>query len=206
MNRLFRQLRGAPSPRGQMPFTDAWYRESDQRMLHAALVCQLTNLPKKLAKRLYVMLQGRPSPRGQMPFTDTWYLENDRRMLHATVVWRLHVQLARTQRSEARALLDVYNAYRGIVNTPQLDLTRAVFVVRLVVMALWQERQCHYCGVSFLAPTDEKHDIACPGCRLYHRYRCHRCGHSLNAQPLGRPRTKCAHCAGGLAMPNQESP
>ncbi len=38
VRRLYRQLCGKPSPPGQMPFTDAWYREDDLRMLHATLV------------------------------------------------------------------------------------------------------------------------------------------------------------------------
>ena len=38
VRRLYRQLCGKPSPPGQMPFTDAWYRENDLRMLHATLV------------------------------------------------------------------------------------------------------------------------------------------------------------------------
>lgn len=41
VNRLYRQLRGAPSPPGQAPFTDAWYLESDLRMLHASIIWRL---------------------------------------------------------------------------------------------------------------------------------------------------------------------
>lgn len=41
VNRLYRQLRGAPSPPGQAPFTDAWYLEKDVRMLHASTVWRL---------------------------------------------------------------------------------------------------------------------------------------------------------------------
>jgi DNA-directed RNA polymerase subunit RPC12/RpoP len=132
-----------------------------------------------------------------MPFTDAWYLENDLRMLHATLAWQLHNRIARKNRSEARIVLDVYAVYQCIVDKPQLDLTRVVFVLRLMAMDLWRERQCPYCGNAFLAPADEKHDIACPGCRLYHRYRCHRCGSAFNARAMGRPRTVCGHCNDG---------
>ncbi len=41
VKRLYRQLCGKPSPPGQMPFTDSWYRENDLRMLHATLVWHL---------------------------------------------------------------------------------------------------------------------------------------------------------------------
>lgn len=41
VNRLYRQLRGAPSPPGQTPFTDTWYLENDLRMLHASIVWRL---------------------------------------------------------------------------------------------------------------------------------------------------------------------
>src|SRR5574338_698772 len=37
-NRLYRQLRGVPSPSGQAPFTDAWFLENDLRMLHASSI------------------------------------------------------------------------------------------------------------------------------------------------------------------------
>jgi len=38
VRRLYRQLCGKPSPPGQMPFTDSWYRANDLRMLHATLI------------------------------------------------------------------------------------------------------------------------------------------------------------------------
>jgi len=181
------------------PCSDATRIQDATRLIQAGaratLVCQLTDLPKKLVKRMYTMLQGQPSPRGQMPFTDAWYLETDLRMLHATLVWQLHGQISRKNRSEAHIILEVFAVYQSIVNTPLLNLTRTVVVLRLVAMALWHERQCQYCGNTFLAPTDEKHDIACPGCRLYHRYRCYRCGTAFDAQAMGRPRTVCSHCS-----------
>ena len=39
--RLYRELTGTSPPRGQTPFTDAWYVESDLRMLQAAIVWRL---------------------------------------------------------------------------------------------------------------------------------------------------------------------
>ncbi len=45
--RLYQQLCGKPSPPGQMPFTDTWYRENDRRMLQATLfwrVCSSARL------------------------------------------------------------------------------------------------------------------------------------------------------------------
>jgi DNA-directed RNA polymerase subunit RPC12/RpoP len=129
-----------------------------------------------------------------MPFTDAWFLENDLRMLHATLVWQLHKRIARENCSEARVMLQVYTVYLCMVNQPQLNLTRAAVALSLVAMALWQERECRHCDHTLLAPADEKHDVACPGCRLYHRYRCFRCGSTFDAQPMGRPRTVCHHC------------
>lgn len=41
VNQLYRQLRGAPSPPGLAPFTDAWFLEGDLRMLHASIVWRL---------------------------------------------------------------------------------------------------------------------------------------------------------------------
>ena len=41
VKRLYLQLCGKPSPPGQMPFSDVWYRENDLRMLHATLVWHL---------------------------------------------------------------------------------------------------------------------------------------------------------------------
>ena len=41
VKRLYQQVCGQPSPAGQMPFSDAWYRDNDRRMLHATLVWRL---------------------------------------------------------------------------------------------------------------------------------------------------------------------
>ncbi len=41
-NRLYRQLHGRPSPPGQLPFTDSWYRKQDRRMLQATVVWHLS--------------------------------------------------------------------------------------------------------------------------------------------------------------------
>jgi flagellar transcriptional activator FlhC len=159
----------------------------------AGLVCQLTCLEKATVNRLYRELCGEPSPPGQMPFTDVWYRENDQRMLQATLVWRLHRRLAQTERGAARVLIEVFEAYTRLVREPLLDLTRTVFVPRLVAMGMWQERTCGFCRMGYLAPVDS-HSIACPGCRLYHRHRCHQCGSALAAQSVGRRRVVCGCC------------
>jgi hypothetical protein len=41
VKRLYRQIIGHPSPPGQTPFTDTWYRNDDLRMLQATLVWHL---------------------------------------------------------------------------------------------------------------------------------------------------------------------
>jgi len=38
INRLYRQLKGRPSPSGQTPFSDAWYLKDKRRLLHASVV------------------------------------------------------------------------------------------------------------------------------------------------------------------------
>jgi len=159
----------------------------------AGLVAQLTGLEKATVNRLYRQLCGTPSPSGQMPFTDAWYRECDRRMLHATIVWRLHERLRQTDRHASRGLIDVFEIYRQLVPQPLLDLTHTVFVPRLVAMGAWHEQSCAYCGTAYLAPVDSN-SLACPGCRLYHRHRCHECGARLAAQPRGRRRVVCGEC------------
>ena len=42
--RLYRELTGTSPPPGQTPFTDAWYVESDPRMLQAAIVWRLCRI------------------------------------------------------------------------------------------------------------------------------------------------------------------
>lgn len=167
------------------------------RLIHlgarAGLVCQLTKLEKSTANRLYRQLCGAPSPPGQTPFTDTWYRENDVRMLQATLVWRLHQRLVQTERSAARVVIDVYEAYTRLVREPQLDLTRTVFVPRLVAMETWHERVCGFCGMTYLSAVDSN-SAACPGCRLYHLHRCHQCGSPMEPHSRGRRRTVCGHC------------
>lgn len=159
----------------------------------AGLVRQLTGLEKAPVNRLYRQLCGTPSPPGQMPFSDAWYRESDLRMLHATLVWRLHRQLMPTGRSAARVLIDVFETYIQLVREPLLDLTHTVFVARLVAMATWEERRCRFCDLAYLAPVDS-HTKVCPGCRMYHRYRCRQCGSPLETHARGRRRLFCTHC------------
>jgi len=160
-----------------------------------SLVCQLTELPKKYVKRLYLLLKGHPSPRGMTPFTDAWFRESEYRMLHASAVWRIHNQIASLGRSKARTLLDVYDLYLYRVNKPLLDLTRIVAVLKLVAMSLWKETRCDYCQKLYLTPMDENLGSSCPGCRIYHRFRCCQCGTALTIYTLGRPRSRCDNCA-----------
>lgn len=181
-------------------------RESIYLIHHGAragLVSQLTQLDKTTVKRLYHQLCGKPSPPGQMPFTDTWYREDDRRMLHATLVWRLHLRLSRTGRGSARTLIDIFEAYSQLANKPLLDITRTAFVPHLVAMNTWHECLCAFCKIDYLAPVDSK-SIACPGCRLYHRYRCHHCHAPLDLQSTGRKRMTCNQCGCDLKPGTQQ--
>lgn len=159
------------------------------------LVCQLTELPKKLVKRLYIQLRGQPSPRGMTPFTDAWFRESEYRMLHAATVWRIHTQVGSLGRGKARTLLDVYDIYLYSVNKPLLDITRIVAVLKLVTMSVWEPQRCEHCHKLYLTPVDENLGSSCPGCRIYHRFRCSQCGTALTVYTLGRPRQCCEGCA-----------
>ncbi|HEY9198131.1 MAG TPA: FlhC family transcriptional regulator [Gammaproteobacteria bacterium] len=159
----------------------------------AGLVSHVTGLEKTTVNRLYRQLQGVPSPPGQAPFTDAWYLENELRMLHASVVWYLYQGLVRTGRSDARVLIDVYQAYKYVVPEPLLDLMRAAFVPQLVDMNHWEERKCKHCFTAYLAPL-ESNGSTCPGCNLYFRHRCRMCGGPINVHARGRRRRVCETC------------
>lgn len=54
--RLYLQVHGHPSPPGQMPFTDAWYLQSNQRLLQASIAWRvdrgLRHLKRRPARRL----------------------------------------------------------------------------------------------------------------------------------------------------------
>jgi len=158
------------------------------------LVCQLTELPKKFVKRLYLQLMGQPSPRGMTPFTDAWFRESEQRMLHAATVWRIHRMVESLGRSQARTLLDVYDLYIYHVKQPLLDLTRIVAVLKLVAMAVWEPQSCRHCRKLYLTPVDENLGDSCPGCRIYHRFRCADCGGPLTIYTIGRPRQHCQNC------------
>ncbi|MBL3598393.1 MAG: hypothetical protein JMN25_00820 [gamma proteobacterium endosymbiont of Lamellibrachia anaximandri] len=41
LKRIYRQLMGRSSPSGQLPFSDTWFLENEQRLFHATLVWQL---------------------------------------------------------------------------------------------------------------------------------------------------------------------
>lgn len=159
----------------------------------AGLVSHVTGVEKKTVNRLYRQLQGEPSPPGQAPFTDAWYLENELRMLHASVVWNLYQGLMRTGRSDARVLIEVYQAYKYVVREPVLDLMRAAFVPQLVDMNHWEERECKHCFTAYLAPLDSN-GSTCPGCNLYFRHRCRVCGGPMNPHARGRRRRVCEIC------------
>lgn len=157
------------------------------------LVCQLTRIDKATANRIYRDIHGRPSPPGQSPFTDQWFLESDRRMLHAGMFWRLHRRFRDSRLRHAAILIEAYEIYRTLTNDPQLDVTYAAFVPKLVDMALWHERQCSDCAVVHVAPRDDLGTI-CPGCRLYHRHRCRSCGAAIQSSGRGRLRAMCPKC------------
>ena len=159
----------------------------------AGYISQITRLEKQTVNRLYRQYCGVSSPPGQAPFTDSWYRESDLRMLHATLVWRLHRRLSQTARSDARIVIDVYEAYIQLVQEPPLDFTRAVFVPRLIAMGAWHERICEFCGTPYLDGTDSNNS-SCPGCRLYHLHRCHHCGAPMDPQRRGRRRVVCGQC------------
>lgn len=158
------------------------------------LICQLTGLDKAPLNRLYRQVHDTPSPPGQTPFSDTWFRENDQRMLHTTIAWRLYRRFSRIGYSGAQTLIYVFSLYTRLVREPLLDVTHAAFVPRLVDMALWEERLCEACRLTFLAPVDS-HDQTCPACRLYHRHRCRGCHAPLQVRPTGRRRVRCEPCA-----------
>lgn len=157
------------------------------------LICQLTGLSKKFIRRLYLQLHGRPPPSGSAPFSDAWFRESERRMLHASTVWRINSLVKPIGRSKARALLDVYDLYQSCFNKPLLNLTRIESVFLLVRTFVWKPRQCVYCNKFYLTPVDEELGDSCPGCRLYHRFRCSQCKAPLTIHVIGRPRTICNH-------------
>ncbi|MEW7984628.1 MAG: FlhC family transcriptional regulator [Candidatus Thiodiazotropha endolucinida] len=159
----------------------------------ASLVCKLTGLTKKVVSGLYPQLTGMSSPPGQVPFTDTWYLKSNRRLLHANLVWRLFQHLENIQRTAAKVLIHVYEAYMGIVDTPLLNLTRAFFVPRLVRIKAWYEQTCDHCSMSYIGPPGNT-GSTCPACTEYFNHRCRSCGAALEYRPMGRRKVVCSEC------------
>jgi RecJ-like exonuclease len=90
-------------------------------------------------------------------------------------------------------LIDVYTGYLRLVAEPLLDLMHAAFVPRLLAMRMWEERACRYCRGFYVTAVVERDD-ECPGCRLYHRYRCRACGAPIEAHAKGRRRRTCERC------------
>lgn len=64
IKQLYQQIHGTPSPPGQTPFTDAWYVQSELRMLHANLIWKLDCVLKPLE----------PDPAARLIDTYTSYL------------------------------------------------------------------------------------------------------------------------------------
>ena len=161
------------------------------------LAGQQTGLEKKTLKRLYRELIGSPSPSGQLPYSDTWLLENDRYQFHANLIWYLYGRQNRPDSRPARVLIDVFELYTQMTGEPRLNLTRTAFVLQLFNIGLWNEHRCCLCDTAFPAPVDSNQTI-CPGCRLYHRYRCHRCNMPLSPKSRGVRRKRCEHCGTAL--------
>jgi hypothetical protein len=159
----------------------------------ASLVCQLTGLEKAVANRLYRQLHGRSSPPGLLPFTDAWYLRNPQRMLQASVVWCLGQRFARLELSPAGCLIAVDEAYRWLIATPVLDITRVAFVPQLVAIQEWQEQRCQLCHTRYVTPAGSP-DGLCWGCRRHMQRTCRMCGASLPGHADGRGRGVCGTC------------
>ncbi len=159
----------------------------------AALVCQLTGLTKRVVARLYHRITGVPSSSGQVPFTDTWYLKNNHRMLDANLVWRLFHRMEHAEKSVAGVLIQVYEAYLEITDTPALSLTRAFFVPRLVTMRTWHQQTCDHCTMLFIAPL-KGGGVTCPVCIEYFNHRCRRCGAAIEHRTAGRRKAACSRC------------
>lgn len=157
------------------------------------LVCQLTDVDKRVVSRLHRQLTGSPSSSGLTPFTDAWYIKDNRIMLHAGVIWKLYRQTDVFGHTPARQLIAVYQAYTSLVKTPLLDISRAYFVIRLVAMDIWHERKCPHCQADYLAPVDRL-ILPCYGCTLFFDHRCRHCNAKLPRQLKGRPRKHCQHC------------
>ena len=160
-----------------------------------SLIAQLTTLPKSHVRNLHLRLCGQASPRGMAPFTDAWFRESEQRMLHASAVWRISKLIEPLGRSKARTLLDIHDLYLSFVNKPLLDITRIDTVLKLVKTAVWQSERCQYCCKYYLTPADEDLGNSCPGCRIYHRFRCSQCSTALTVHTLGRRRSVCERCA-----------
>jgi hypothetical protein len=159
----------------------------------AALVCQLTGLTKKVVGRLYPSLTGRSSPPGQVPFTDTWYMRSNQRKLHANVVWHLYQHLGRNEHCTASELISVYQAYKQIVGTPLLTLTRAFFVPRLIAINAWYEQTCDHCTMSYIGALGND-GSTCPACAEYFKRRCRNCGAAIEYRRVGRWKKFCTQC------------
>ena len=159
----------------------------------ANMVCQLTGIDKTNANRLYRQIHQRPSPPGQAPFTDSWYLKSDYRMLHASLAWRLFQRYEEPGNRLTRIMIEVYECYVFMVQTPLLDITHIAFVPQLMKMQIWKEFVCQSCHTGYVSPTDSK-DTICPGCRLYRKFRCSACGAFMGGYRKGRRKATCSTC------------
>ena len=128
-----------------------------------------------------------------MPFTDAWYVKDERLMLHASVIWKLYQQVVSHNYTPGRTLIEVYQAYLGLVDTPLINIMRTYFVKSLVTIKMWHERDCRHCTTRYLAPVDHL-GVVCYGCVLYFGHRCRHCGVAVRAQRRGRPAKRCDVC------------
>lgn len=90
--RLYRRMRESNPPGGQAPFTDTWYLQSDQRMLHANIVWQLHAalwiLKRDLAEHLIDLYESYLLAVKE-PVLDIGRVEFVSHLIHARI-WEVH--------------------------------------------------------------------------------------------------------------------
>ena len=149
-NRLYREIHRRPSPAGQAPFTDTWYRRSEYHMLHAALVW-------KLYQR-FSPLDDRPA----------------RRLIDVYEAYLFLVQEPRLDITHVAFVPDLIKSYLWM----ERDCTacRTSFPVprdstRLLCPGcrLTQSFRCSACGTARSGYRNGRRKTACPVCGWRHR-------------------------------------
>lgn len=147
IKRLYVQLHKRPSPQGRTPYTDAWFAETEQRMLHASIVW-----------RIHARLAIRTEHSQARQLLDMFYV--------------YHFTVPQPLLDTTRIVTVIRLAVAGVWHKRQCDICRKLFLApseeeRATTCPgckLYHRHRCRHCGSALRANPVGRPHSACNQC------------------------------------------